>query len=90
MKRTNQIGAGYLVAVLLVLVVAIVGFAGYKVYNTQNMKDQNSTGSMASEKKVTTQAPELKAADQTLTQTGNDLNTGLDTSALDSDINAML
>lgn len=85
MRLRNERGAGHIVAVLLVLVLAVVGFAGYTV-----MKSQAKNANTSSTQAKIDAAPELKNADATLTQTNNDLDSGLDTTALDADINAML
>jgi uncharacterized protein HemX len=88
MKRfTSERGAGHLVAVLLVLVVAVVGFAGYSVLKSQ---DKKTTSTAVSTQKKVDAVPVLKEADATLTQTDSELESSLDTSALDQDIDAML
>lgn len=87
MKRViSERGAGHIVAILLVVVVGVVGFAGYKVMQSQDKK-QSVTSS--TQQKVDA-VPDLKQADTTLNETDKELQTSLDTSALDEDIDAML
>ncbi|QQS19711.1 hypothetical protein IPL85_05605 [Candidatus Saccharibacteria bacterium] len=81
----SQSGAGHLVAVLLIVVIAVVGFAGYTVMKSQDKKQTVTT----SQQKVDA-VPDLQQADTTLNDTDKELQTNLDTSALDEDIDAML
>lgn len=92
MKKISQIGVGHVVILLVVAIVAVIGFTGYKVVTSQPTAKQ----SVATEKSaaqaviVPPKSPELKAADATLTQTDQDLQSSLDTTALDQDIDALL
>ncbi|QQS18501.1 hypothetical protein IPL68_00020 [Candidatus Saccharibacteria bacterium] len=81
----SERGTGHIVAFLLVVVVAVVGFVGYTVMNSQDNKDNT----VSTQQKVEA-VPELKQADATLSDANNELETGLDTTALDQDIDAML
>ncbi len=81
----SERGAGHIVAVLMVVVIAVVGFAGYTVMKSQDNKQQTAT----TQQKVEA-VPELKQADTTLSDTSTELDSSLDTSALDQDIDAML
>lgn len=81
----SQRGASHAVAVLLIVVVAVVGFAGYRVMQSQNKKPAVT----ATQQKVDA-VPDLKQTDTTLGDTDKALQTSLDSSALDTDIDAML
>ena len=85
MKSHSERGAGHIVAVLLVVVIAVVGFAGYTVMKSQ---DNNKTATTTQQK--VDAVPDLKQADASLNDTDKELQTSLDTSALDEDIDAML
>ena len=93
MKSTDTKGFAVLGLVLIVLLVGVIGFAGWTVYS--NSKDD--TNSTATSEQV--------AADETAEQTINtasdidtstqeldsaDIDSQLDTSGLDEDINAVL
>lgn len=81
----SESGAGHIAVVLLVAVIVVVGFAGYTVMKSQDKKQQTAT----TQQKVDA-VPELKKADTALSDTDKELQTSLDTSALDEDIDAML
>ena len=85
-RISSERGVGHIVIVLLLLVVGVVGFAGYTVMNSQKDTDKTASSVQAKVDSV----PELKEADTTLTQASSDLDSSLDTSALDADIDAML
>lgn len=87
MKRTiSERGAGHIVAILIVVVVGVVGFTGYKVMQSQDKKQPETS---LTQQKVDA-VPDLKQADTSLNDTDKELQTSLDTSALDEDIDAML
>ncbi|MBL8121950.1 hypothetical protein JNM87_04355 [Candidatus Saccharibacteria bacterium] len=93
MQRLNQKGIGHVLVVVFVLAIAVVGFTGYKIM-TANKKVED-TPAAVQQQSVSTQhkveaVPELKQADDTLEQTSTELDSTLDTSALDKDIDAML
>lgn len=94
MKRLQELGVSHIVAVLAVAIVAVVGFTGYKVYTLQNQPKQSATvtklDSPATASSAQPAPVELKAADTTLTQADNELQSSLDTAALDQDIDALL
>lgn len=100
MKRNSQAGFAHVTVILvLLLVVGVVAFAGYRVWEAQSDSSvdtatmQTTTSSSdsvpaATQSTIDSQS-DLKASDEALTQTASDLNTSLDTSSLDSDINSL-
>ena len=85
-RISSERGVGHVAIVLLLLVVGVVGFAGYTVMNSQKDNDKTASSVQAKVDSV----HELKEADTTLTQASSDLDSSLDTTALDADIDAML
>ena len=85
-RISSERGVGHVAIVLLLLVVGVVGFAGYTVMNSQKDNDKTASSVQAKVDSV----PELKEADTTLTQASSGLDSSLETSALDADIDAML
>lgn len=81
----SERGAGHIVAIFMVIVLVVVGFAGYTV-----MKSQDNKAKTVSNQQKVEAVPELKQADTTLSDTNTELDSSLDTSALDQDIDAML
>lgn len=89
MRRINQSGFTHVFLLLvLVGVLAIVGLAGYRVLNLNKTVSDATATTSAVQKKVDA-VPTLKAADQTLSDVSNQLNSDLNTSALDSDIQTL-
>ena len=86
----NQRGATHIVAVLVVIIVAVVGFAGYAVMHGGSKKD---VAKIPVAPKSTAPAVFTSKADaqQAVKALDNDkLDQNLDTTALDSDIDALL
>lgn len=75
-----------------VLVVGVIGFAGYKVMQMQQAATTNQPSTTASTTvpaKITDTAS-LKQASSALDASSAQLNTSLDDSALNTDLNSML
>jgi uncharacterized protein HemX len=92
--RKSQAGIGHVVAVLLVVVVAGVAFAGYTVYKAGQKTDDNQAATTASSSDtlpttIKTKA-DLTATSNYLDNTATELNSNLDPSSLDSDIDQLL
>ncbi len=90
MKR-SEAGFAHLVMVLVAVVaIGVIGFVGYRVMQSQNDKKDTTTTSVskATQTKIDA-APTLKAVNTTLTDVASQLNSSLDTSTLDSDIQAL-
>lgn len=88
----NQAGVGHVVALFLLVFVGVVGFAGYTVMNN-GQKNADSTGTIVLQPKF----PAKIATTADLTTTSNalddvetQLDTNLDDSSLDADLDAML
>lgn len=87
----NQKGFGHVVIIFVVLFVAVAGLAGYKVMTMHN--SDSSNGSAAAVPKVPatiTSKADLTAAAKALDSAGVQLNSSLDDSALNSDLNDLL
>jgi len=93
MKKLNQSGSHVIGLALLVLALGVVGFTGYKVHQSQ---DKTTVAS-----KVTTTAKvvvpasitgvtDLQDVSQVLDQSSAQLNSGLNDSQLNADLNSML
>lgn len=92
MKRLNQSGSHILGFALLVLALGVVGFAGYKVEQAHNKADvttQASTAPVAAPKAIANTA-DLQQASSALDSSSPQLNSNLDDSSLDTDLNSML
>jgi uncharacterized protein HemX len=82
--RTNQTGFGHVLLLVLLVAVAVVGFAAYRVWNNQE--------TTATKTPTTAQTPStdtLTSASQELDQLGNSLDSSLDASSLDADLDSM-
>ena len=88
----SQTGIGHVIAVLLIVVALGVAFAGYPVYKAGQKTDSDTTAtSSSSELPATIQTKaDLTATGKYLDNTATELNSSLDTSSLDSDINQLL
>ncbi len=95
MIRLNQSGSHVIGVALLVLALGVVGFAGYKVIQAHNNTTTTSQPSTTTTATVTvpktiTNAADLQKVDQFLTQASAQLNTNLNSSSLNTDLNSML
>ena len=93
MKRLNQSGSHIIGLALLVLALGVVGFAGYKVEQAHNKSD--TTAQTAANKPVaapTTIAntADLQQASSALDSSSSQLNSNLDDSSLNADLDSML
>ncbi len=92
MKRLNTQGFSHIIAIaLIVAVVGIVGFTGYRVMQANDTTSTSATadGTTPQEQAVIDADTTLKAADTTLGDVATDLDSSLDVSTLDTDINAL-
>lgn len=94
MRATHsQAGIGHLAAVLVVVIVAVVGFAGYTVWKAGQTAHDTATTTTATTDgmpaTIKTKA-DLTKTGQFLDATASQLNSSLNPSSLDSDINQML
>jgi hypothetical protein len=92
MKKFSQAGFSHHLIIGLIVFLAIVGFAGYKVV-TMN-RTATPTSSTAADSKVAsdtlkTQA-DLTATGKELDADSDDINSSLNDTQLDADLNAML
>ena len=92
MKRLNQSGSHVLGFALLVLVLGVVGFAGYKVQQAHNNSDTAVQTATTTAKVPATIAntAELQQASRALDDSSAQLNSSLDDSSLNTDLNSML
>lgn len=90
--RNTQRGIGHVIAVLLLVFVGAAGFAGYTVLKADQAKNTASTSASqetASSGTIQTKV-DLETAGTLLDNTASQLDSDLDTSALDSDISQLL
>ena len=86
--RSSQSGVGHLLALLLIVgVLGVVGFAGYTVW--QAGQDTRTADTSTPSTAIKTRA-DLQTASKLLDTTATQLDTDLDTSVLDSDIDQLL
>lgn len=87
---SNQAGIGHVIAVLVFVFVAVIGFAGYTVVS-KNAASQPEVATVApqTDNTIRTKA-DLQKVDQTLTEADAQLDTQLDDSALDADLDSVL
>jgi uncharacterized protein HemX len=79
--RTNQTGFGHVLLLVLLVAVAVVGFAAYRVWNNQEAATPATTQTKSTDT--------LTSASQELDQLGNSLDSSLDASSLDADLDSM-
>ena len=90
MKRLNQSGSHVLGLVLLVLALGVVGFAGYKVQQAHDNKVASQTTTTATVPATISNAADLNQAGQALDDSSAQVNSSLDDSSLNADLNDML
>lgn len=94
MRRLSSVGTRRIVLGLVCAIVAIIGVTGFMVYRSQQTTEvpvvSQKVAPAATVDTAPAQQPELEVVDNTLVQTDQELETSLDTSALDEDINALL
>lgn len=90
MKRSSQSGSHVVAVALFVVFVAAAGFAGYKVWQMQqSAASTNTTASVQVPSKITNTAT-LNQTAAALDQASAQVNSNLDDSALNSDLNDLL
>jgi len=93
MKRLNQSGSHVIALALLILVLGLVGFTGYKVQQSHDNKTKVSQATAPTKAVVSStiaNAADLQTVSQSLDQSSAQLNSGLDDSQLNADLNSML
>lgn len=91
-SHLNQSGVGHVVAVGVVLFLLVAGFAGYKII-TMNRSTNAPVGAAATTAKVPAKISskaDLVQASKALDNSSSDVNSGLNDSSLDADLNDML
>jgi uncharacterized protein HemX len=89
MKRLNQTGSHILGIALLIVALGVVGFAGYTVMNKH--KDKTATATTATTQSDTIQnTADLTAASDQLDSSSTQVNSNLDDSSLNNDLNDLL
>jgi len=90
MKRLNQSGSHVVGLVLLVLALGVVGFAGYKVQQSHTKTTDSTTASTQTVPATITTTSDLQQASKAMDNSSSQLNTNLDDSSMDADLNSML
>lgn len=87
-KRAEHRGSGHLVVLFVAVVLVGVGLVGYKVASTNKTIENRATAAttVKPQRQVTTTSTALTSAKKELTKTSDQVNSELDTSALDEDI----
>jgi hypothetical protein len=91
-QRLNQAGIGHIVAVFVIVFLGVVSFAGYKVV-TMNKSASNTVSSTVPAAKVPTKIStkaDLVQAGKALDSSSTQVNSSMNDSSLDSDLNDML
>lgn len=91
MKTSNESGSHLIVVALGILFVGVLAFAGYRVYQMQMASNgaSDTTASVTVPAKITNTASLTQTANA-LDASSSQLNSNLDDTSLDSDLNAML
>ena len=91
MKTSNQAGSHVIAVTLFLLAVGVIGFAGYRVYQMQQPAATTDTSaSTAAVPASIKNTASLNQAASSLDSVSTQLNSNLDDSSLDADINSML
>ena len=91
MNRSSQSGSHVIALALVVLFVAVAGFAGYKVYTMQQAATSGApTSTSATVPAKITNTATLNQASSALDAVSTQVNSNLDDSALNSDLNDLL
>ncbi|HSX31042.1 MAG TPA: hypothetical protein VLE99_03945 [Candidatus Saccharimonadales bacterium] len=92
MKRLGQSGSHIIGLALLVLALGVVGYAGYKVEqaHTKTTSTTQAATTKASVPAIVTSQADLQQVSDVLDQSSAQLNTNLDDSGLNADLNSML
>jgi predicted negative regulator of RcsB-dependent stress response len=95
MKRFDQTGSHVIAIATLVLVLGVVGFAGYKVSQSNSKPAASSTVAQTQTKPAVvpttiSSTADLQQASSVLDQSSTQLNSGLDDSSMNADLNSML
>lgn len=90
MKALNQKGSLHLGLILAVVVVAGVVFAGYRVWTNQHPASSDTVAQTTTVPAAIHTKADLVATGKALDAGSSQLNSSLDDSSLDSDINSML
>ncbi|HSH18390.1 MAG TPA: hypothetical protein VK978_03325 [Candidatus Saccharimonadales bacterium] len=91
MAQLNQRGVAHLALVFVILFFAVAGFAGYKIMAGNKPAVSETAASTSAEQAggaITSQA-DVAAAEERL-NSAQDIDSGLDASSLDADVNDML
>jgi len=88
MKRLNQTGSHVVALVLFALVIGVVAFAGYKV--SQSGKPAQTVSNKTAVPETITTTKDLDDTSAALDNESSQVDTNLDSSSLDADLNSML
>lgn len=90
MRRLNQSGSHAVLVLALVVVLAVVGLAGYRVMQGSKTTDSTENTSKTVVPETISTGADLDQTSKALDQTANDLDSALDDTAFDADLESML
>lgn len=90
MKRLNQSGSHVLAIALIVLALGVVGFTGYTVMSKNKTVTSTATTASTASSDAIKNTADLTAAGNQLDSSSTQVNSTLDDSSLNSDLNDLL
>lgn len=89
MKRLNQSGSHVLAVLVVVAALAVVGLVGYRVQQSNKQNDVTASTTSKVPTAISTKA-DLSTTSKALDQSSAQLDSGLNDTSLDADLNSML
>ena len=87
--RSSQTGFEAVIVVVMVAVIAVVGFAGYKIMNTSQPVASTEASAVAAPSRIKTKA-DLAQTGKSLDASAGQVDSNLNSAALNSDVSALL
>lgn len=89
MKRLNQSGSHVLAVLVVVAALAVVGLVGYRVQQSNKQNDVTASTTSKVPTAISTKT-DLSTTSKALDQSSAQLDSGLNDTSLDADLNSML
>jgi hypothetical protein len=90
MHMRNQAGFSFVGVLLVLIVVSAIGFAGYRVWQSRGSEALEATNAASSFPAAIENKADLTQTSHALDDMNTQLESGLDASALDADLNSLL